>query len=200
MAEGEALPTEGSAIEAETVALPTAGTVPGDTANALKADAGLAGSPDLRADPMANHLPGQRLARGVARALRDLGFVSVEEVVPAPGLRVDLMALGPKGEIWVVECKSGRADFRADRKWQGYLDWCDRFFWAVDADFPTALLPEGSGLILADAWDAEILRLGPETPLAPARRKALTLKFARQAAARLQALRDPGVAALLGEG
>ena len=200
MAEREALPTEGSAIEAETVALPTAGTLPGDTAHAPQADAGLAGSPDLRPDPMANHLPGQRLARGVARALRDLGFVSVEEVVPAPGLRVDLMALGPKGEIWVVECKSGRADFRADRKWQGYLDWCDRFFWAVDADFPTALLPEGSGLILADAWDAEILRLGPETPLAPARRKALTLRFARQAAARLQSLRDPGVAALLGEG
>jgi hypothetical protein len=142
-------------------------------------------------------MPGQRLARGVCRALRDYDFVTIEEFVPAPGLRVDVLALGPKGEIWVIECKSGRADFQADRKWQGYLEWCDRFFWAVDADFPTDLLPEATGLILADAYDAEILRMGPETPLAAARRKALLHRFARHAAARLHALRDPGVSALV---
>ena len=136
-------------------------------------------------------MPGQRLARGVARALRGLGFVSVEEFCPAPGLRVDVIALGPKGEIWIIECKSCRADFTADRKWHGYLPWCDRFFWAVDADFPADLLPEGSGLILADAYDAEVVRMGAATPLAPARRKAVMLGFARHAAMRLQALRDP---------
>jgi hypothetical protein len=143
-------------------------------------------------------MPGQRLARGVARALRALDFVTVEEMVPVSGLRVDLMALGPKGEVWVIECKSGRSDFRADQKWQFYLEFCDRFFWAVDADFPTELLPEGTGLILADAYDAEIVRMGAETPLAGARRKALLHKFARHAAARLHAYRDPGVAALVG--
>jgi len=137
-------------------------------------------------------LPGQRLARGVCRHLAGFDFACVEEYVPAPGLRVDVMALGPKGEIWVVECKSGTADFRADRKWQGYLDWCDRFFWAVDARFPAELLPEATGLILADDYDAEILRMAPEAPLAPARRKVLTRDIARCAARRLQALRDPG--------
>jgi len=136
-------------------------------------------------------MPGQRLARGVCRALRAMDFVTVEELVPTPGLRVDVMGLGPKGEVWVVECKSGRADFAADRKWQGYLEWCDRFFWAVDGEFPVDLLPQGTGLILADAYDAEILRMGPETPLAAARRKVMVQKFARHAATRLQALRDP---------
>lgn len=136
-------------------------------------------------------MPGQRLARGVCRHLRALDFVAIEEFVPAPGLRVDVLALGPKGELWVVECKSGRADFQSDRKWQGYLDWCDRFFWAVDQDFPTGLLPADTGLILADAYDAEILRMAPESPLAPARRKVMVQKFARHAALRLQALRDP---------
>ncbi len=121
----------------------------------------------------------------------------MEELVPAPGLRVDVMGLGPKGEIWVVECKSSRADYASDRKWQGYLEWCDRFFWAVDADFPAQLLPDGTGLILADAYDAEIVRLGPETPLAPARRKVMVQKFARHAALRLMTLRDPGVSAAL---
>lgn len=149
-------------------------------------------------DPALPAMPGQRLARGVCRHLRALDFVTVEEFVPAPGLRVDVLALGPKGEVWVVECKSGRADFQSDRKWQGYLDWCDRFFWAVDPEFPTELLPEGTGLILADAWDAEILRMGPETALAPARRKVMVQKFARHAALRLQALRDPGAG--LGQG
>lgn len=141
--------------------------------------------------------PGRLLARGVCRHLAAQGFAAVEELVPTPGLRVDVMGLGPKGEIWVIECKSSRADYATDRKWQGYLDWCDRFFWAVDAEFPTELLPEGTGLMLADAYDAEIVRLGPQTPLAPARRKVMVQKFARHAAQRLMALRDPGLSAAL---
>jgi hypothetical protein len=144
---------------------------------------------DLRPD---TPRPGQLLARGVCRHLLLHDFVTVEELVPARGLRVDVMALGPKGEVWVIECKSCRADFRSDAKWQGYLEWCDRFFWAVDADFPTDLLPEGTGLIVGDAYDAEILRMGPETRLAPARRKVMVQKFARHAALRWQAARDPG--------
>ena len=141
-------------------------------------------------------MPGQRLARGVARAMRQFDFVTVEELVPTPGLRVDVMALGPKGQIWIIECKSSRADYLVDRKRQGYLPWCDRFFWAVDGDFPTDLLPAESGLIIADAYGAEIIRMGPDTPLAPARRKMMVQKFARHAASRLQWYRDPGVSAL----
>lgn len=142
---------------------------------------------------MEQHLPGRTLARGVARALRGFDFVSVAEFVPAPGLRVDVMALGPKGEIWVIECKSGLPDFAADRKWQGYLEWCDRFFWAVDADFPVEVLPDDTGLILADGYGAEILRTGPQVPLPAARRRVLVQKFARHAALRLQALTDPKI-------
>ena len=140
--------------------------------------------------------PGQRLARGVCRGLAAQGFACVEELTPTPGLRVDVMALGPDGSFWVIECKSGPADFRVDRKWQGYLAWCDRFFWAVAPEFPMEMLPEATGLILADPFDAEITRMGPESRLAPARRKALTALFARHAARRLQALRDPGWAGL----
>lgn len=135
--------------------------------------------------------PGQRLARGASRHLAALGFACVEELVPCPGLRVDVMALGRKGEIWVIECKSSRTDFQTDRKWQGYLDWCDRFFWAVDSDFPTELLPDDTGLIFADEYDAEVIRMAPEVKLAGARRKVVTQIFARTAANRLHALRDP---------
>ncbi|MBO9479089.1 MmcB family DNA repair protein [Shimia sp. R11_0] len=138
--------------------------------------------------------PGQLLARGVARHLRGHGFVSVEEFVPTRGLRVDVMALGPKGELWVIECKSSRADFQSDTKWEGYLEWCDRYFWAVDTEFPTDLLPVGSGLIFADAYDAEIIRMAPEERLAPARRKKIIQKFATDAARRLQRYRDPRLA------
>lgn len=135
--------------------------------------------------------PGQRLARGVCRHLLGHGFVTVEELVPTNGLRVDVMALGPKGEVWIVECKSSRADFASDRKWMNYLEWGDRFFWAVGADFPTDILPQDHGLILADAYDAEIVRMPTAAPLAAARRKVMMQKFARHAALRLQALRDP---------
>ncbi len=137
--------------------------------------------------------PGQKLARGVARHLTSHGFVSVEEFVPARGLRVDVIGLGPKGEIWVIECKSSRADFQSDSKWQGYLEWCDRYFWAVDLEFPTELLPDETGLIIADSYGAEIIRMGPEAKLAPARRKKMIQKFATDAARRLLALRDPRI-------
>ena len=137
-------------------------------------------------------LPGQRLARGVSRHLRARDFVPLFEFVPAPGLRVDVIALGPRGEVWIVECKSCRTDFVTDMKWTGYLEWCDRFFWAVDADFPAELLPPEAGLILADPWDAEVARWPDPTPLPGARRRALIQRFARCAAARLAQLTDPG--------
>ena len=137
--------------------------------------------------------PGQLLARGVCRHLIGHDFVTVEELVPAPGLRVDVMALGPKGEIWIVECKSGKADFQSDQKWEGYLEWCDRYFWAVDETFPTELLPDCTGLMIADAYDAEILRMGPESKLAASRHKVMVQKFARHAAIRWHSARDPGL-------
>jgi hypothetical protein len=139
-------------------------------------------------------LPGQRLARGVGRHLRGLDFATLFEFVPSPGLRVDVVGLGPRGEIWIVECKSCRTDFVSDLKWGGYLAWCDRFFWAVDGDFPTDLLPPDAGLIIADAYDAEIQRWPEPTPLPGARRRALTQRIARTAALRLALAADPELA------
>lgn len=135
--------------------------------------------------------PGVGLARGVCRMLAERGFAPLTEFATRDGLRMDVLALGPKGEIWCVEVKSSRADFLADAKWQGYLAWCDRFFFAVPEGFPDEILPAGQGLIRADRWGAEILGWGPETPLAGARRKMLTLAFARLAAGRVQGLTDP---------
>ena len=155
--------------------------------------------PDTYRDPILDRpdvVPsraGVALARGVCRHLLSHDFVTVEEMSPALGLRVDVMALGPRGEIWVIECKSGRADFQADRKWRGYLEWCDRFFWAVDADFPVELLPDESGLIVADPYDAEIVRMAPDLKLPGSRRKALVQRFARHAALRWHGARDPGM-------
>ncbi len=135
--------------------------------------------------------PGQRLTRGVTRMLTTMGHAALSEFVPTGGLRVDVISISPKGEIWVVECKSCRADFISDRKWQGYLEFCDRFFWAVDCDFPDELLPEGSGLIRADSWGAELLRMAPETRLAGARRSRLLRDIARVSTQRLLAVTDP---------
>lgn len=135
--------------------------------------------------------PGQRLTRGVARMLAALGHAPLPEFVPTGGLRVDVISISPKGEIWVVECKSCRADFMSDRKWQGYLEFCDRFFWAVDTDFPDELLPQDSGLIRADSWGGELVRMAPETRLAGARRSRLLRDIARVSTARLLAATDP---------
>ncbi len=106
-------------------------------------------------------MPGQRLARGTGRLLRSLDHAVLTEFTPARGLRVDLISLGPKGELLGRRMQKLSRRFSGDRKWQGYLDWCDRYFWAVDCDFPTDLLPDDTGLIHADAFGAEITRMAP---------------------------------------
>jgi hypothetical protein len=135
--------------------------------------------------------PGQRLARGVTRMLHGLGHAALSEFVPKGGLRVDVISITPKGEIWVVECKSCRADFTGDRKWQGYLEFCDRFFWAVDSDFPDELLPPETGLIRADPWGGALIRMAAESRLPGARRSRLLRDIARVSTMRLMALSDP---------
>ncbi len=122
------------------------------------------------------------VTRGAARLITALGFAPLLEVVLPNGRRADIMALGPRGEIAIVEVKSGTADYRADRKWGEYLPFCDAFYFAVSPEFPRAILPEEPGLIVADAFDGAVLRPAPAAPLAAARRKALTLAFARLAA------------------
>jgi hypothetical protein len=124
---------------------------------------------------------------GDARLFTALSFAPLLEVSLPNGRRADIMALGPRGEIAIVEVKSGPEDFRADRKWGDYLPYCDAFFFAVAPEFPRAILPEEPGLIVADAFDGAVLREAPATPLVPARRKALTLAFARLAALRATA-------------
>ncbi len=124
------------------------------------------------------------LTRGVTRLFVDLGFMPLPEFTLVNGRRADLMGLDDGGRFIIAEIKSCRADFEADGKWADYLDYCDAFYFAVAADFPQELLPEEEGLIIADAFGGAILRAGVERPLAAARRKAVTLRYARQAASR----------------
>ncbi len=125
------------------------------------------------------------LARGVARVLADHGLVSVLEVPLANGRRADLMGLTASGEIWIIETKSCLEDFVVDHKWPEYRGYCDRFFFGVTEAFPLSLIPEDVGLIVADGFGGAIVRESPLTQLAGARRKSLTLLFARLAAQRL---------------
>lgn len=89
-----------------------------------------------------------------------------------------------RGEIAICEVKSGVEDYRVDRKWQEYLPFCDAFYFAVAPEFPDGVLPDEPGLIVADSFGGAVVREGRVTPLAPARRKALTLAFARLGAMR----------------
>src|SRR5216683_856137 len=132
------------------------------------------------------------LARGVCRELQQHGYASLVEFALANGRRADVMALGRAGEIAIVEVKSSLADFRADRKWPEYWEFCDRLYFAVAAEFPRDLLPAECGLIVADPFGAAVLREAPMRALNAARRRAVTLRFARLGAQRLQRLLDPG--------
>lgn len=131
------------------------------------------------------------LARGVCRYFLAAGYGCLLETPLRSGRRADVMALGPAGEVVIVEIKSGPQDYRSDSKWRDYREFCDRFYFAVGGDFPQALIPQEVGLIVADRYGAAAIRDGPLHPLAGARRKAVSLRFARLSAMRLQALLDP---------
>lgn len=124
------------------------------------------------------------VTRGAARLFEALGYAPLLEVGLPNGRRADIMALGPRGQIAIAEVKSGLEDFRVDLKWPEYLPYCDAFYFAVAPEFPRDILPDGPGLIIADGFGGAVFQEAPPTLLAPARRKALTLAFARLAAFR----------------
>lgn len=129
--------------------------------------------------------------RGVLRHLAARGLAGVTEFSLVSGRRADILALDGKGEISIIEIKSSVQDFRTDGKWPEYRAFCDRLLFAVPLDFPHQILPPDTGLLVADAFGAELLRAPPKHPLPAATRKALTLRLARVAANRLAALHDP---------
>lgn len=125
-----------------------------------------------------------QVTRGAARLMVALGYAPLLEVGLPNGRRADIMALGPRGEIAIVEVKSCWEDYRVDAKWPEYAPFCDAFYFAAPPEFDRAWLPQGPGVIVADGFGGAVLEEAPSTPLAPARRKALTLAFARLAAMR----------------
>lgn len=134
-----------------------------------------------------------RVQRGVMRFLREQHDLCCYAEVPlSNGRRADVVALGPKGEVWIVEIKSSLLDFQADGKWPFYKDFCDRFFFAKPPELDPDIFPPAEGLIAADAHGAAIVRAAAWVPLPPARRKALILRLARLGADRIHALMDPG--------
>lgn len=139
--------------------------------------------------------PALDIQRGTIRTLRANGLASVTELPLANGRRADVVGVSEKGEIWIVEIKSCLADFRSDQKWQTYWDYCDRLWFAVAQDFPTEVLPQETGLILADRFGGEIVRESVTEPLPGARRKSMMLRFARTAAERLAIMADPDLLA-----
>ncbi|HEY6670736.1 MAG TPA: MmcB family DNA repair protein [Methyloceanibacter sp.] len=141
---------------------------------------------DRRQSPVA-----AELQRGVCRRFRAEGLSVVTELSLANGRRADVVALSSGGDITIVEIKSCLLDYQSDGKWQDYLSFCDRLYFAIAADFPCEVIPESAGLILADRYGAELMREPVEERLTAARRKAMMLCFARAAALRLQLHLDP---------
>ena len=147
-------------------------------------------------------LAAQDVARGVTRLFFHQDIFAMCEVPLPNGRRADMVGIDSAGLIAIVEIKVSRADLMGDGKWTDYLDYCDRFFWAVPAGFDLGpfdeedFRPACCGLLVADRYDAAVIREAPLRKLAPARRKAETLRFARRAARRLAGDLDPGLAGI----
>ncbi len=145
--------------------------------------------------------PDDRAARAVARGISRLfarnDIWCLPEMPLRSNRRADLMGIDPKGQIVIVEIKVSRADLLGDSKWTDYLDHCDRFYWGLAAHLDPAcmeteaFLPARCGLIVADSYDAEIIRPAPTVPLNAARRKAEIERLARASLRRQVVGADP---------
>jgi hypothetical protein len=159
--------------------------------------------PESCVDAPGSPLCAADVARGTMRMLLRRDLVAMAEVPLDGGRRADLMALDSRGNIIIVEIKVSRADLLGDGKWTDYLACCDRFYWAIPAGFDAlpldgeAFLPARTGVIVADRYDAAIIREAHTDPLSSAARKRNTLAFARRAGRRLIGLIDPEAGALL---
>lgn len=140
------------------------------------------------------------VARGVTRLFAAQGLVAIPEVPLPNGRRADLLAIDGKGQVTIVEIKVARADLLGDGKWPDYCGWCDRFYWALAAGLDGSILdmpayrPDMAGLIIADRYDAAVVREAAVEAVAPARRKAEALRLARLAMRRLMLAADPDLA------
>lgn len=133
------------------------------------------------------------IRRGMQQHFETLGMVVLAEFPLASGRRADLVAVDRKGIFTLVEIKSSVEDFRSDTKWPEYKAFCDRFQFATAPDVPVEIFPAEEGLFVADDHGAECIREAGEERMAAAVRKALTLRFARLAAARLTRLERFGL-------
>ena len=153
-------------------------------------------------EPLSGTPSAQEVARGIKRLFARNDIWCVEEMALPNNRRADLMGIDARGQIVLVEIKVARGDLLGDNKWPDYLDFCDRFFWGVPPVLDRSpletegFMPERCGVIVADGYDAEILRQAPLEPLAAARRKSQVEKLARIAMRRNTALIDPNCADL----
>jgi hypothetical protein len=131
------------------------------------------------------------IQRGVGRLLRAHDYAMLTEFTLASGRRADVIALSPKGTLWIIEIKSSPLDFKVDLKWPEYRDYCDNFSFAIPQTMDADLIPHEAGLIIADQWGAEIMRPASEHPLHASRKRAVHMAFGRVAAQRLHGLWDP---------
>lgn len=160
--------------------------------------AGLAPLPP--SDDSAEDLKAARaVARGICRLFARNDIWCLAEMPLRSGRRADLMGIDAKGQLIIVEIKVSRADLIGDAKWTDYLDHCDRFYWGLAPHLDRAcmeteaFLPDRCGLIVADGYDAEILRPARTVALAAARRKAEVERLARAALRRQLGFLDPNV-------
>ena len=133
------------------------------------------------------------ITRGVCRYLQNLGYSPLTEFKLLSKRRVDVIGLDKLGRFIIVEIKSSVSDFRADKKWSEYIAYGDQFYFGVANGFPVEILPEECGIIIADAYNAAILKKAPVQTLNSTRRRVQQIRYAKTAADRLQRVHDPNI-------
>jgi len=133
------------------------------------------------------------ITRGTVRHLKNLGYSLITEFKLQSKRRVDLIGLDNGSRFIIIEVKSSVNDFKSDKKWHEYIPFADEMYFAVANGFPLNILPNECGIIIADAYNAAIVKPSQITKITINRRRAQILQFAHTAAKRLQKIKDPNI-------
>ena len=133
------------------------------------------------------------ISRGTCRYLKNLGYSSLTEFKLQSKRRVDVIGLNQAGKFLIIEIKSSVSDLKADKKWGEYIPFADEMYFAVANGFPLEIIPDECGIMIADAYNAAIVRQSPLRNLHKSRRQNQIKQFARTASDRLHQLKDPNI-------
>ena len=133
----------------------------------------------------------RKIMQETLRFLSNKGYKTITEFALPNKKRVDIIALNCKKEILIIEVKSKINDFKNDKKWKKYLNYCNYFYFALNKYPKNLKIYENVGIIEINNKKNEIKKRASYVKMPEEKRNNIIFSFALSAASKFHRLIDP---------